>query len=597
MRNPIGNLMKLLLVVLASVLIAQGAIAAQFAGIEKVEPALLRSLVADGEASYLVYLREKADLTGAEDILDSDERGWFVYQSLKEVADRTQAPLLNYLAAQSQAEEAQEVKSFFSVNAIGVASNLTTLQGLASSDAVELIRSLPTVSIPEPEKAVAVPNIAGVEWGVERVRAPEVWAKGMRGQGIVVASIDTGAQFDHPALVNQYRGNQGGGFDHNYNWWDPSNICNPSTVPCDNNGHGTHVTGTMVGDDGGTNQIGVAPQAQWISCKGCETSSCSAFALLECADFILAPWDLNKQNPDPAKRPHVVNNSWGGGQGDPWYRSAVQSWIDSGIFPSFANHNYGPGCGTVRTPADYPESFGSGASDISDNIASFSGRGPSLFGVTKPDITAPGVSIRSSVPNNSYTFMSGTSMATPHTSGVVALLWSYYPGLRRDIPSTVKKLRPATEMKNTTQGCGGDGPTDHPNNVYGWGIADVFQAYTPFNVYTDRSVYNSGDKMDVFLSLVNPFDSSKFVDMYVALRVPGGDLLFFPGFGTNPVPFQSNFEIEPLKEVFDFKMFSHTFNGEATGVYRWYSVFTPPGADIFDPANRLTLDSAPFQKQ
>jgi hypothetical protein len=150
---------------------------------------------------------------------------------------------------------------------------------------------------------------------------------------------------------------------------------------------------------------------------------------------------------------------------------------------------------------------------------------------------------------------------------------------------------------NTTQGCGGDGPTDHPNNVFGWGIADVFQAYTPFNVYTNRSVYNSGDKMDVFLSLVNPLDSSKFVDMYVALRLPSGDLRFFPGFGKDPVPFKSNFEIKPLQEGFHFKMYSRTFNGEANGTYRWYSVLVPPGADVFVPANRLSLDDAPFSKQ
>ena len=131
----------------------------------------------------------------------------------------------------------------------------------------------------------------------------------------MVANIDTGVQYNHPALVNQYRGNLGGAsFDHNYNWFDPSSVC-PSPVPCDNNNHGTHTMGTMVGDDGGTNQIGVAPGARWIAAKGCETNNCSDAALLASAQWILAPTDLNGSNPRPDLRPDIVNNSWGGGGG------------------------------------------------------------------------------------------------------------------------------------------------------------------------------------------------------------------------------------------------------------------------------------------
>ena len=120
-----------------------------------------------------------------------------------------------------------------------------------------------------------------MEWGIANINADDVWSThGVTGEGIVVGNIDTGAQFDHPALVAQYRGNIGGGsFDHNYNWFDPSNICR-SPAPCDNNSHGSHTMGTMVGDDGAANQIGVAPGAKWIAAKGCESNSCSDPALL-----------------------------------------------------------------------------------------------------------------------------------------------------------------------------------------------------------------------------------------------------------------------------------------------------------------------------
>jgi hypothetical protein len=188
-------------------------------------------------------------------------------------------------------------------------------------------------------------------------------------------------------------------------------------------------------------------------------------------------------------------------------------------------------------------------------------------------------------------------MASPHTAGVVALLWSFYPGLSRDIISTENKLRPATQIFNTLQSCGGDGPTTHPNNVFGWGRADAMQAFSRLNIYTDRSVYNPGDTTSVRLSLVSPLNVPDNVDVYVAVLMPGGQLLFYPGFGTTPVPFAANLAVGPLLEVFDFLMLVHMFGGEPVGPYTWYAVLTPPGADPMNSANWLSLDDAPFTKQ
>jgi hypothetical protein len=276
----------------------------------------------------------------------------------------------------------------------------------------------------------------------------------------------------------------------------------------------------------------------------------------------------------------------------------VQSWRAAGIFPAFANGNNGPSCNTSISPGDYPESFSVGATDINDNIASFSSRGPSPFGgVTKPDISAPGVNVRSSFPTDSYNSISGTSMASPHIAGTVALLWSLYPGLIRDIPNTEKKLRKAAEILNTTEGCGGDGPTDHPNNVFGWGRNDAFQAFNWINIYTNRSVYGPGDTMDVLLSLVNPMNSSISVDLYVGIQPPSGGPRFYPDFGTTPVPFVSNGSMVPLLEVFDFNIFTHTLGtGEnvSSGDYTWFTVLTSPGADPYDDGNWLSFDEAPI---
>lgn len=148
---------------------------------------------------------------------------------------------------------------------------------------------------------------------MQKVGADRVWTDlGVTGEQIVVASIDTGVEWSHAALKNQHRGWDGSTADHDHNWWDPRGACETAGFsadePCDNYWHGTHTVGTMVVSDlpadpaHAPNAIGVAPGAQWIACKGCEMVEgwlCSTFALLECADFVLAPWDLNGANPDP----------------------------------------------------------------------------------------------------------------------------------------------------------------------------------------------------------------------------------------------------------------------------------------------------------
>jgi subtilisin family serine protease len=241
--------------------------------------------------------------------------------------------------------------------------------------------------------------------------------------------------------------------------------------------------GTMVGDDGnpGPNQIGVAPNAKWIACKGCETNSCSFAALAACGQWVLAPTDLNGNNPNPSLRPHVVNNSWNGGGGDPFYQGIVNSWVASGIFPAWSNGNAGPGCNSSGSPADYVNASSAGAFDINNNIASFSSRGPSAFGPgeIKPNLSAPGVNVRSSVPPNGYSSFSGTSMAAPHLAGTVALIWSRSMTARRNIALTRNLLDNTSRNVANTQ-CGG---TTDDNNVWGEGrlaaIAAVAEAPLP----------------------------------------------------------------------------------------------------------------------
>jgi hypothetical protein len=232
--------------------------------------------------------------------------------------------------------------------------------------------------------------------------------------------------------------------------------------------------GTIVADDDPslTYIAGMAPDAKWIACKGCENSSCSSFALNACADWILAPGGST------SNRPNVVNNSWGGGGGDTWYQAKVNAWRAAGIFPAFSAGNAGAGCSTLGSPGDYQESFGSAAHDSGRNIASFSSRGPTAFGhtpYTKPNISAPGVSVCSTVPGSGWSCgYSGTSMASPHTAGAVALLWSCNPSLVGAIDVTFQALQ--NSANTPPAGTCGAPPDGQGNYTYGYGYLDVLNA-------------------------------------------------------------------------------------------------------------------------
>ena len=222
-------------------------------------------------------------------------------------------------------------------------------------------------------------------------------------------------------------------------------------MPCDDHDHGTHTTGTTSGDDGAGNQIGVAPGAKWIGCRNMDQGNGTPATYTECFQWFIAPTDLHGQEPQPdAKRPHVMNNSWGcppsEGCAADTLRTIVENTEAAGIFVVASAGNAGSACSTVQDPpAIYAASFSVGAINSANALASFSSRGPVTVdgsGRMKPNISAPGVSNRSSVKasDTAYANFSGTSMAGPHVVGVVALLWSARPDLVRNITATKQLL-------------------------------------------------------------------------------------------------------------------------------------------------------------
>ncbi|KAJ0392455.1 hypothetical protein ATCC90586_004749 [Pythium insidiosum] len=330
--------------------------------------------------------------------------------------------------------------------------------------------------------------VTGQEWGVKRIGAPQVWADGTTGQGIVVGVIDTGARSTHEVLKR--------GFLGKYGWLDPET---KSAKPYDPFGHGTHVVGTIAGANG----FGVAPAAKWMMCKACRVGKkCPETDLLDCAQFMLCPTDTDGKNPDCSKAPRIVSNSWGGGQGNFWYKDAVNAWIKAGMVPVFAMGNAGQyGCETANSPGDYPNVIGVGSTTIRDELSWFSSRGPTVNGRTKPDISAPGSSIKSAYNGSDvdYAYLSGTSMATPHVSGAVALLLSQNPEMELDEIKVT--LYTTTDQSGlwSNETCGGTSDAVWPNNQFGHGRLNIFNAYQGF-----RPAPTPRSNQEQYASLVPP---------------------------------------------------------------------------------------------
>lgn len=465
----------------------------------KVSPQVMADTTDGKNASILILLADQADVSAAYDIKDHDARGWFVYNTLIEHAKSTQIGLRAFLDSRGV-----EYKSFWAANMlVAEADRSLAVQLAGRSDVARVDSNRPTRWI-EDEK-IAKTRVDGgrtdspdtIEWGVQNVNAPGVWELGSNGSGIVVGGLDTGIRWTHNAIKGKYRGWDGTTANHNYNWHDAihsgGGVCGANTLaPCDDSGHGSHTVGTMVGDDGAGNQVGVAPGAKWIGCRNMNVGDGTPASYSECFQFMIAPTDLAGNNANPALRPHVLNNSWGcpaveGCTTRAELETIVNNTQAAGIFvQASAGNSGGAGCSSVSQALGiYDASFSAGAIDANNALAGFSSRGPSTFynpNILKPNLSAPGVSVRSitSSGDAAYSFSSGTSMASPHVAGVVALLWSANPNLIGNIAATKSFLQntanPGVSV-TPEQTCGGTSSTQIPNNSFGYGRVDAMAAF------------------------------------------------------------------------------------------------------------------------
>ncbi len=484
----ISNPLRAAATCLAVLVFSGSAAAGPETWLDKVDPLVLAQ-TEHGSADFLVVLGAQADTSEALTMQVKAERGRWVLNTLRETAAATQRPVAERLESLGVL-----YRSYWIVNMLWAHGDRDAVRAVAAMPEVRKVLANPSVPLQLPAfTPQAAEQPESIEWNITKVGAPSVWALGFLGQNVVVAGEDTGYQWDHPALKNQYRGWNGSSADHNYNWHDAihsgGGSCGAdSPFPCDDYGHGTHTMGTMVGDDGGSNQIGMAPQARWIGCRNMNQGAGTPTSYAECFQWFIAPTDLAGNNPDPSKAPDVINNSWtctpGEGCTDPTLLQAVVENVRAaGIVVVASAGNSGSSCSSVTDPpAIYDAAYSVGATSSSDTIASFSSRGPVTSdgsGRLKPDISAPGVSIRSSVPGGGYEGgWNGTSMAGPHVAGAVALLLSAVPSWQGQVSLIENRLsQTATRsVVPTGQVCGGIPDNVFPNNTYGFGRLDVYAA-------------------------------------------------------------------------------------------------------------------------
>jgi hypothetical protein len=395
-------------------------------------------------APVIVVLSSQADPQGRRGDREA------LTERMRDVARRTQPAVVRAALGPRTPLAGRTPRRFWLVNAIalqagpGAIARLSAQPGVAAIVPDPLVRTLdaPTAS------AAASPS-----WAMASIGAPRAAATGLTGRGVRIGSIDTGVDASHPQLRGRIVA-----------WRD---FAGTSPTPRDDNGHGTHTIGTMVGGAG----LGVAPEASVVVARAMGSGGDGrGSAILAAAQWMTDP-DGDPATPD---QPAVINNSWGTSAGmDTWFRPMVRQWLALGIVPVFAAGNTGPGRGTIVSPADYPESLAVGAVDADGAVAPFSARGPVVWSdpdgqgpaagtpLTKPDLAAPGVGIVSTAAGGGLVAYSGTSMAAPHVAGAAALIRQAAPNLS------------AAQVMDVLRRTAADRGAPGPDPDYGNGVLDL----------------------------------------------------------------------------------------------------------------------------
>ena len=394
----------------------------------------------------ILTLRQQTDLTQVYGATRA-ERQKAVIQALQATANATQGRLIGLLNSYHNQGLVDSFTPLWVFNGFSVTATAEIIQALAQD---------PDVYAITPDDIQIIPAWGTPELNITLVQAPSLWGQGNTGQGVVVASMDSGVDVSHPDLASRWRGGSN-------SWFDPYN---QHATPVDLSGHGTWTTGIMVGGDAGGTSIGVAPGAQWIAVKIFNDQGGSTATAIHLGfQWLLDP----DGNPNTADAPQTVNNSWTYANPGCYldFEPDLQALRAAGILPVFAAGNGGPYSNTSYSPSNNPSAFAVGAIDNNSQIYAYSSRGPSTCGGSNgpfPEIVAPGVDVRTTGLYGTYYMDSGTSFAAPHVAGGLALLLAAYPDLDAGMQEQ-SLIQSAVDL-------GGLGPDD----VYGYGRLDLVAA-------------------------------------------------------------------------------------------------------------------------
>ena len=430
------------------------------------------------DVSKIKDVVKKENVNASKEEIQNEIRKDMVDKSIK-LKEDSQKSIIEILERGKKDGNVKNYEQFFIINCINVVCKKEVLVKISKMSDVEKISINKKVKIPKLQKNVPEDRNAlfsmekkHIPWNLKMISADKAQKEVENSNNdVVVAIIDSGVDGSHPAIKNNYRGN-----DEKlkrYSWY---NVVTEKTgdkeEPYDDRGHGTHVCGTILGQRENS-LLGVCPSAKWMAVKVFDSNGETDNAkLLKAGEWIMAPKDENG-TPHPEMAPKVVNNSWGGNSTDGFYQDMVKKWREAGIFPVFSAGNVSQfndgGEDSIGTPASYPEAYAVGAIRQDEIVAKFSLRGKSNYTENfKPDIVAPGVNILSSIPGGKYTIYTGTSMASPHVTGVVCLMLKANPNLSVD---QIEKIlnETATPLKDNDY-------TTTPNHGYGHGKVDALNA-------------------------------------------------------------------------------------------------------------------------
>lgn len=413
---------------------------------------VLKSAGPEDLIPIILTFKERVDTSQFQDRDMTDFRKRLILELRQQAADS-----LNSLLNLFSVKDAAHFRHLWLINGCALSVPPAVVGLLADDPAVQTVKLDVQIAQPSAQVTYSVEK----EWNLRLIYAPSLWDLGYTGQNVVLGSLDTGVDLGHPLLEAQWRGGAN-------SWFDPNG---EHATPSDKSGHGTQVMGIMVaGETPDGTAVGVAPGARWIAAKIFNDSEVAPLSSIHAAfQWLLDP----DGHPETDDAPDVVVNSWE----LPAKNICVEEFqedIDilrtAGIALVFISGNWGPDEAGSTSPGNNTSTFSVGSVDFLSDVSDFSSRGPSACdGRTYPDLTAPGENVETTdlslggFPN--VVSVDGTSMSAPHVAGAMALLLSAFP--EAGIPQLEHALR-STAFHPLSSA---------PDNDYGYGILNVFEAY------------------------------------------------------------------------------------------------------------------------